>query len=549
VSDQWGVYLQGDPWAFRSRLKLRNGLSLADAVAIDPWERDVFDAIDAPGARLTYLDSNRGSGKSTIASGVSVERCALRPEHDVLLLANDADQASLLHREAAGFVARDPLLSRLLEVRVRSIENPQNGSRIVVLTSDSISNYGFGARWFTAIADEFWGWPNRDLFDALWTAVPKSPGSQVIILTNAGPTRDGIAWEVRELCRTSGDPALKFWSAAEHNVRPSWIDVEEVERQRCTLPHSVFARLWLGEWGMGEGTFLTREIVESCIDSTLDPHALAFSTRWRSYVGIDLGLKHDRSVVALGHREREVFVVDHLQSWSGTPEHPVDLESVQAYLSMLARKVRITRAYADPWNAHMLIERAKRAGLRNIEEYVFTGAHLMELSSTLYTAFRSRLVRIPAYQPLIDELVALRVIDRGRWWRIDHASGGHSDFAMALGLAIVAALPERGEPLAADRQFDDLLARYVDRLPSHDRKLFGFPHRRGLALVEMEGERGEDFESAIRCAQILRRIDRISAPEFESIRRELAGRVHAHPTALHQLPCIDGGWLDAELGA
>jgi phage terminase large subunit-like protein len=206
----WPRYLDGAAGraAFRrERLRLRGGRSLADAFERDPWQREHFAIFDDPAVGLAFIEATRGFGKTTEAGALSVERIVLREDHDVLVIANDRDQARILSREASGFLQRDSMLSTICDVQADRILNRQNGS-LLVLSADAITNYGFGARSFTAIFDEFWAQPDKDLFYAIWTAVPKTPGSQVLILTNAGPALDGAAWEVRELVRSASDPAV-----------------------------------------------------------------------------------------------------------------------------------------------------------------------------------------------------------------------------------------------------------------------------------------------------------------------------------------------------
>ena len=47
---------------------------------------------------------------------------------------------------------------------------------------------------------------------------------------------------------------------------------------------------------------------------------------------------------------------------------------------------------------------------------------------------------------LEKELLNLNVVQKGYGWRIDHASGGYSDRAMALGMMAMEALTMTGSP-------------------------------------------------------------------------------------------------------
>ena len=549
----WKRYLDGAEGRelFRQeRLRLPDGRSVAQALKDDPWQREPLAMIDDPRTRLAFVDQTRGGGKTTLCAWIAVERLVLRRNHDILVVSNDRDQARILSREANGFIARDEVLRRVCDPLRERIENKVNGSRLEVLSSDAVSAYGLGSRSTSIIIDEFWGAPNRELFDAMWSSVPKAPDSQLIALTNAGPDRDGIAWEIRELCRLSDDPALRFWASAEHNITPSWIDAEEIERQRRTLPHSVFARLWLGEWGHGSGDFLTREQVEECIDERLDPRTSNFAKNRRYYLGVDLGLRHDRSVIAVIHKERETVIVDHLATWHGTPEHPVSLEDVQAHLHMLGKRIpRLKRGLLDPWQAAMMLERARRAGLRTIEEMTFTPANIQLLSQTLWNTFRSGNIRIPPHAALIDELVTLRIVEKRYGWRIDHQAGGFSDHVIALGLALVAAIPETGEIAVDDERHQYFYDQFKSRVSA---KMFGLGKRGELTLVDFPHAqphpRHIDYYASIRFLQTLRAMDRISPQEAGVIEDQIRQAIWRNRDATRALKCITDGF-DNELGS
>lgn len=547
----WGRYLDGiaGRWAFRhERLRLPKGQTFGQALPADPWQRELWDLFDGP-ASVVMICGSRGTAKTTVSAGLGVERLCLRRRHDVVIVANDEQQARIAFDEACGFAARDPQLKRVLEPFRSEIRNPAIDARLRVITSDAVSSYGLGLRPTTFIYDEIWGVQKRELLDALLSALPKQPGSQLIALTNAG-FFDTPAHELWKLCDGS-DPAFVRWDSVERGAWPSWIPREELERQRKLLPASVFERLWLNRWTSGAGDFLLREQIEACVDEKLDPHAWKFDPLRRYYLGIDLGLRHDRSVVCVGHRERETFVLDHVRTWYGTPERPVSLEEVQAHVHLLGSRIRrLGRGLVDPWQAAQMLERARRAGLRSLEEFTFTPQNLQLLSQSLWNAFRSQTIRVPAYEPLVDELVALRVVEKRYGWRLDHQSGGFSDHAIALGLALVAAQPDSGEIVSSRPGDEALIAAFRERV--RNAKRFGFGKRLGLELVQIGEPPGEDYEAAARLTQLLQRNALLSDHEADAIRRGLRQELLARddgPRLLRAFECIaSDDWLEVELG-
>jgi hypothetical protein len=265
-------------WLFRSeRLRLRSdrrgSLTVGEAFRVDPWLRDWWSITDDLLVLSAWFEGVRGTAKTTNAAAIGVERLCLRGEHDIFVLALDSDQARTLKREADGFVDRDSVLSRVLEKTRDGIKNPANGSELRVLPADSEGNYGHGARPYTAVIDEFWNQPSRALYDAFASALPKTHGSQVLILTNSGSV-GSPAWEVREMHRTSADPALRFFAPHLEGHFPSWLDRTEVARQRRILPAREFARLWEGSWLAGSDlAFRWADIAACLIDEDFDAAA------------------------------------------------------------------------------------------------------------------------------------------------------------------------------------------------------------------------------------------------------------------------------------
>ena len=542
----WSRYMDGQVgrWAFRhERLVLPNGRTMGQALEDDPWQREIWDIVDDPSVEVAMLLGFRGIGKTSFVAALGSERIVLRRRHEVIAVANDLDQVRLLLEEAAGFVRRDPMLSKVCSIFRDRIENRQTGSRLRVVTADAVSSYGLGARPTTYLYDELWGATNRDLLDALLSALPKSPGSQFIAPTNAGFV-DTPAHELWQLCRAPENPSFVGWDSVERGVWPSWLPRDALEQQRKLLPKSQVDRLWFNVWTAGGGEYLAREDVLACVDDSLDPHSQKFVANRRYYGGVDLGVRHDRSVIAIGHKEREVFVCDHIATWFGTQECPVSLEAVQAHLHMLAGKIpRLRRVYVDPWQALLLIERAKRAGVRNVEEYTFTSQNLQLLSQSVWQAFRSGNIRVPRYEPLLDELVSAKVRESRYHWRVDHEAGGYTDHLTALGLALVAAIPERGELIFESPSDQHLIEFFRERVSSPHR--FGFAKRSGRMSVGA-GPSRPDLAAEVRLCQLLHKADRISPEEVAMLREEIRRRAFDDPWMQWRSQYTDG--LEAELG-
>jgi hypothetical protein len=80
-----------------------------------------------------------------------------------------------------------------------------------------------------------------------------------------------------------------------------------VEEQRRRLPESSFRRLFLNEWTAGEDRVASADDIRKCVtlDGPLEPQEGVLYT-----VGIDLGLKNDRTCCVVCHGERHADADD-----------------------------------------------------------------------------------------------------------------------------------------------------------------------------------------------------------------------------------------------
>ena len=80
------------------------------------------------------------------------------------------------------------------------------------------------------------------------------------------------------------------------------------------------------------------------------------------------------------------------------------------------------------------------------KEFHFTGEGVRRLSETLFNLIQTTRLRLFPDRELEKEILNLNVVQKGYGWRIDHASGGYFDWAMALGMMAMGALTMTGSP-------------------------------------------------------------------------------------------------------
>ena len=192
---------------------------------------------------------------------------------------------------------------------------------------------------------------------------------------------------------------------------------------------------------------MSADDLAACV--TLDG-PLDHDSRHHYVVGLDLGLKNDRTVLTVCHAEPDPdgppgglprVVLDRLAVLSGTRERPVQLADVEA-VALEAARGYSAPIRLDPWQAVGLAQRLRARGVV-VEEWSFTPASVGRLASTLHLLLREHRLALPDDPDLLDELAAVRLRETTPGvFRLDHDAGQHDDRAVSLGLAALA-LTER----------------------------------------------------------------------------------------------------------
>jgi phage FluMu gp28-like protein len=154
------------------------------------------------------------------------------------------------------------------------------------------------------------------------------------------------------------------------------------------------------------------------------------------YLGMDIGRKHDLTVLAPVERLGDVFWLRALTVLERTPFH-VQLEVLTAML----RNPRIRRCCIDSTGmGAMLAEEAQRKhGVYRVEAVQFTAAVKAELAMPMLARFQDRRIRIPRDRALREDLHKVRKVTTASGnirYEAERDDAGHSDRFWALALAL-----------------------------------------------------------------------------------------------------------------
>jgi hypothetical protein len=429
-------------------LDLLAGLVLDDGrswgEAAQPWQLGDAEAILGQRVRLAYLTRPRGAAKTSDGAAFAIAALIEQapPASRSYAVAVDKDQSALLLDSVAGFAQRTPGLAGALEITSWRVRVVRNDATLDVLAADSASAYGL--RPWLLVCDELSQWgvtpEPRRLWAALFSALPKIADSRLAVLTNAGAPGHPSA---RLLERARSDAA---WYVNEVPGPCPWVSEQDLAQQRAELPASLYERLHLNRWVSAEGSLTDMDALRECVtlDGPLEPRP-----RVTYRIGVDVGLRHDRTAIAVAHAEpiddtdsRRV-VLDRLIVLAGTKQREVRLADVEEAVAEAARTYNHARVRLDPWQSVGTKQRLQGRGV-SCEEWAFTAQSVGRLASCLHLLLRDRRLALPPDDALLTELARVRLRETTPGVvRLDHDPGEHDDRAIAIGLAALA-LTERG---------------------------------------------------------------------------------------------------------
>lgn len=448
-----------DPYALMAGFRLEDGRSWgeaahpfqqADAEAIlratgpDPHLAPSTDGAE-PGVRRHFVLRGRGMSKTSDVAAMCLALMLTEapPRARGHVYAVDAEQAALFADALAGIVGRTPGLAGAVELGARSVTVRATGATLTVESSDGASAYGT-LPWLSVV-DELGVWPStanhRRLWGAIVSAVPKVPGSRLLVISTAGsPT--GLGAEVWADAQQSG-----HWRTSRTPGPSPWWSPADVESTRADLTASEWRRLILCEWAESDDALTSPEDVDAAIRA--GSAVLAPRPAVEYVAALDVGTRRDLTALAVGHAERgeggRRVVIDRAMYWR--PQDTggrVDLGEVEAAVLRLCREYR-ARLRFDRMQAEQLTGNLARAGIRT-EEYVFSAAGANRLARSLFIALRDRALSLPDDAEVREEFMSTRMVETGPGTvKLQNPAGSHDDIVTAVGM-VITDLMDRPEP-------------------------------------------------------------------------------------------------------
>lgn len=315
----------------------------------DFWERIVrriYGPCDENGSRqvkTVFCLLPRGARKTTIGAGLSLlhtfgyER---RSKGRALVGASTEDQAAIAYEEATGIIEATPWLepaAKITESELK-LEHPKSGSEFRAISSDGGAQLGKTPNF--VLADELIAWNNRDLWKALRSGLVKTPGSLLVVITQAGRGQENLAYKMLEYARKVDDgsvidpgflPVLfeadpkadwrdeRIWHAVNPGLSQGFPDIVGMrqyarEAEGMPLERDDFRQFNLNMWLDGSASgFVNMETYDHG-KKPLDLSELKGRPCW---LGVDLSSTNDLTVIVAAWKQGDGYIV---HPWFFCPE-------------------------------------------------------------------------------------------------------------------------------------------------------------------------------------------------------------------------------------
>jgi hypothetical protein len=399
-------------------------------------------------AREAWLVVGRRGGKSRIAALIAVFLACFKSYRHILapgergvvmVLAADREQARVVLGYIEALLEQVPMLAALIAQRTKEEITLTNRITIRVHTASFRSVRGFTV--VAAILDEVAFWrsedsanPDIEILAALRPAMATVPGA--LLLGISSPyARRGVLWEAfKTHYGQDADPVL-VWKAPTRAMNPTISEAfvaAELEKDEAAARAE-----YLAEFRTDIESFLSREIVEACIEAGVHARPPRDGLRYTAFVDPSGGVG-DSFALAIAHAEGDDVVLDlvHERRAPLSPE-----AAVQEFVGLLA-PYHVRVVIGDRYSEELIRERFRAHGVP-YEVSRWTKSDLYVELLPLLTSRRARLLDQPR---LMAQLLALerRTGSSGRD-AITHARGGHDDLSNASAGALVS-VARRGQP-------------------------------------------------------------------------------------------------------
>jgi len=398
-------------------------------------------------ATLALLGTPKKCGKSTLAAIVALYFLVSKPMSETYILGPDLEQATLVVYNKIRLAIRlNPRLRDNLTARKDQITDPRINSFIRPLACSS-TNAGLSPT--LCIFDELWRFTSDEATQAYdeMTNIPAKDNLNLIV-TYAGHSEDedSILYRLykqgidqQEGAEERDKQFLFRWYGEDLYNNVPWVTENYLTLQRKRLRPNTYARYHQNLWVSGSESFIDSAILDECTHG----HRKGAPFAGQVCVGIDIGLKHDTSALAVVGRvdSKTLILVDHKIFVPDEKRHQtLDLEStVEKALLQYNRTYKIKQAIYDPYQFARSAATMKNARIKMME-FPQTVSNTCEMSEALSDLLHNQRLLLYPNPTLRQHLLNARVKETQRGWRLVKGKTSRKiDLTIALAMAVLGA--------------------------------------------------------------------------------------------------------------
>jgi phage terminase large subunit-like protein len=328
--------------------------------------------------RASALSISRGNGKSSLEAGMACHGLFdADPEGGAPQIPVVATTLGQINRSVysviLSFIENEPeLFDRALifsGIGTQRIRTPHNGGELFPVSKDLAGLQGLDPSF--AVVDEL-GFMPLESWTALLLASGKRPRSLVVGIGTPGVDRDNALWVLRDMpelpagfrfveiaapdgCALEDRDA---WYTANPAIAAGFLSVDALETDVMMTPEEDFRRFRLGCWVEGVGSWLGEDAAVLW-RALCDPYEMV--DRAPTWVGVDVGLKHDSTAVAWVQRRPDGRLHVQVKIWDPRKDGRLETSDIMQFLRDLGLTYDVNSVCYDPRSfelagAHLLDE-------------------------------------------------------------------------------------------------------------------------------------------------------------------------------------------------
>jgi phage terminase large subunit-like protein len=438
-----------DAWS-RRWCRVPRGIGAGGPLEIHPFQREVVDALEAPGVQVAAWVAGRGNAKSTTSAVIGLEHIVEGPHGaSVAIVSVDERSATRLLRTATALVEASPSLRKRVTPYADRLVCARTGGELVIVPAEKKRVEGLDLS--RLIADEI-GWQEHDVWESALLSL-KAPGARALAVgtPSTAQWRDrSPLWGLVQAGRRGDDPTL---SLVEHTSDPAhdlecrccWqaanpglglvLPLEQLEASRRKVRPSEFARARLGRWVEADSgdEFVPPGSWEACAQPGEVPDGAEV------VLGLDGSFSQDCTalVVCSISPRPHVGVVGLWQAPDADPEWRVPILDVEAAVVAACKRWKVREVCADPFRWQRSLEVLAAQSIP-VAEFPQSQARMSPATTALREAVINVQVTHSGDAVLAEHVGNARLRDDARGVRITKASR-HSRRRIDLGVAAVMA--------------------------------------------------------------------------------------------------------------